>query len=267
MFFRCYPGATSAHLTQYLTGLQLGKLKTVKFIECPVPQQSYSNLFELTGVTGVRRLMLVRSSGERMDFGNLTNVTSLQIERGPALSLLSKELLPLSSLRHLSLQGLKSLTLEPTSFTSLPKLTNLVVTRCRLSSLHPNQFDLLPGLHNLSLHDNLLTNLHPGILDGAPNLQMVDLSRNRLTSLPDGLLEVHQDLRSESCAFQRLQKIQNMHFRFLYLRQNLLERLPDDLLAGKRHLSILSLDDNGKAECPGGRRRCSYRWKIVYFLF
>jgi len=241
---RCYPGATSAHLTQYLTGLQLGNLKTVKFIECPVPQQSYSNLFELTGVTGVRRLMLVRSSGERMNFGNLTNLTSLQVERGPALSLSSKDLLPLSSLRHLSLQGLKSLTIEPTSFTCLPKLTNLVVTRCRLSSLHPNQFDQMPNLHNLSLHDNLLTSLHPGILDGAPNLQMVDLSRNRLTSLPDGLLELHQDLR------------------FLYLRQNLLESLPDGLLAGKRHFSFLSLDDNGKAECPGGRRRCNYSSRI-----
>ena len=193
--FRCYPGATSAHLTQYLTGLQLGNLKTVQFIECPVPEQSYSNLFELTGVTGVRRLMLVRSSGSRLDLGNLSNLTSLQVERGPALSLPSKDLLPLTSLRHLSLRGLKGLTLEPTSFSSLPKLTNLVVTRCRLSSLHPLQFKELPGLHNLSLHDNLLNSLHPGILDGAPNLQMVDLSRNRLSSLPVGLLEVHQDLR------------------------------------------------------------------------
>ena len=63
------------------------------------------------------------------------------------------------------------------------------------------------------------------------------------------------------------EKVHNSRFRFLYLRQNLLERLPDGLLSGKRHLSILSLDELGKAECPGGRRRCSYRWQIVLKFF
>ena len=66
------------------------------------------------------------------------------------------------------------------------------------------------------------------------------------------------------CCF--LNKKNHLQIRFLYLRQNLLESLPGGLLSGKRQLSVLSLDDNGKAVCPGGRRRCSYRLDH-FFLF
>ena len=66
------------------------------------------------------------------------------------------------------------------------------------------------------------------------------------------------------CCF--FNKKNHLEIRFLYLRQNLLESLPDGLLSGKRKLSVLSLDDNGKAVCPGGRRRCSYRLDH-FFLF
>ena len=59
----------------------------------------------------------------------------------------------------------------------------------------------------------------------------------------------------------------SLQIRFLYLRQNLLESLPDGLLSGKRKLSVLSLDDNGKAVCPGGRRRCSYRLDHLFLFF
>ena len=70
------------------------------------------------------------------------------------------------------------------------------------------------------------------------------------------------------CCF--LNKKNHLQIRFLYLRQNLLESLPDGLLSRKGQLSVLSLDDNGKAVCPGGRRRCSYRldhFFLFFFLF
>ena len=66
------------------------------------------------------------------------------------------------------------------------------------------------------------------------------------------------------CCF--LNKKNHLEIRFLYLRQNLLESLPDGLLSGKGQLSVLSLDDNGKAVCPGGRRRCSYRLDHFFSL-
>ena len=196
------------------------------------------------GVTGVRRLQLIRSSGPNMDFSGLTNLTSLTVQRGAHLTL-APSLLP-PSLRVLELQGLSGLTLHHKTFSSTPLIVNLNIIACRLSTLHEDTFSNLSILKNLSLHGNQLKELPNTLLAGTPLLESLNLAKNKLVTLPSGFLDNQLNLRS------------------LYLGQNQLSSLPENLLAGKKMFKTLLIDNNGVEKCQNGKRRCSYGYDLKH---
>ena len=160
------------------------------------------------------------------DFGGLSALYELRVERNQLRTLPSDIFSGLSSLRHLFLGNNRLTHLPADVFSGLSALQHIYLNQNQLGSLPADVFSGLTSLIQINLHTNLLTNLPADVFSGLPSLIQIYLRNNRLTNLSPRL-------------FSGLSSLQS-----LFLDKNRLTTLPAGVFSGLPSLTKLLLNDN-----------------------
>uniref|UniRef100_A0A915N560 Uncharacterized protein n=1 Tax=Meloidogyne javanica TaxID=6303 RepID=A0A915N560_MELJA len=110
-------------------------------------------------------------------------------------------------------------------------LKKLQIKHSNLQYIHPLAFQPLPGIEELILSDNLIEKLPKNILQTMRNLKVLDLSGNKINGL--------EGIGGQLATFQPLPGIEE-----LILSDNLIEKLPTNILQTMRNLKVLDLSGN-----------------------
>ncbi|KAM4624501.1 uncharacterized protein ACJ7VT_005351 [Polymixia lowei] len=117
-------------------------------------------------------------------------------------------------------------TIPPRSFSRLPVLVGLDLSKNHLVSLRGGEFRGLILLNSLNLTYNNISYIHPTAFDGLTSLQVLDLAHNRIAKISPGF-------------FQFLPEIQKV-----YLSLNLLRTFSCGECGGSASLQLLDLSSN-----------------------
>ncbi|XP_069953928.1 uncharacterized protein [Cherax quadricarinatus] len=149
----------------------------------------------------------------------------------------------------LSIKGSEIVSLDAASLAQYSTLTTLSLEENLLEALPSGVFSSQSSLENLYLSKNSIKEIHHQSCQGLGRLQRLFLDRNRLvhidltcflhTPVLQELYLAHNQLTLEQQTFPLLPKLTN-----LYLNNNSLTTITEDLLANLTALTTLQLQDN-----------------------
>jgi len=242
----CVRGATRERVFTLLENIKIGEIKTLKLSGCPYPQHSYQELMEKIGVSGVRNLLISGIRGSFGKFGSmlLTNLNTLVVNLRQVndVEIDGDFFRNSSSIRKLSLTGIRNLKLGGSSFRNLYNLTYLGISSSGLSSLHKDIFKNLTSLKVLNLHGNKLKEIPHGAFDDLYNMTSLNLGSNKLKTFPENILSRNEKLEEAILSF------------------NCFENFPENLFAGKQQLKSVDFLSFGKRI---NSRRCDGKYPIL----
>jgi Leucine-rich repeat (LRR) protein len=96
----------------------------------------------------------------------------------------------LAGINSLSITGYGRVTIVPSDFRGLTRVSSLEITDSpHLTSVPANAFSELPNLGILHLSSNSISSLHENSFDGLPRLFLIDLQRNQISSLHEDVFD------------------------------------------------------------------------------
>merc|ERR1719320_2096872 len=147
-----------------------------------------------------------------------------------------------SSIRKLSLTGIRNLKLGGSSFRNLYNLTYLGLSSSGLSSLHKDIFKNLTSLKVLNLHGNKLKDIPNEVFDDLYNMTSLNLGSNKLKTFPENILSTNEKLKEAILSF------------------NCFENFPENLFARKQQIKSVDFLSFGKRI---NSRRCDGKYAIL----
>ncbi|KAL1123560.1 hypothetical protein AAG570_002637 [Ranatra chinensis] len=212
------------------------------------------------------------------DFRDLALVSDLDLSDNRISKIHSDAFFPMEELHTLDLSGNP---LETLTGVDLSDLRELDVSGCRFRALEPETLDGLSQVTHLNLSYNAITTLDREAFEGFSELENLYLGGNRLRGpLPEDLFENNKKLEVISLAGNRdLRRLRQFRGDFdrlyhvdlsdcgltdvaestfkvmpylanLNLSRNLLEELPEGVLAPLKHLNVLDLSHNRLRTLP-----------------
>ena len=228
----------------WLAGLDLGLVREVALVNCPLPEASLADVLAALGATGVK--FLTFRDGAPGDstlapahLANLSDIVHLGLMRNaiPALDQTFFEPALAASLTSLDLTGNKGINLHLNAFSALSSLKELKLMDCELASLSEGLFDHQASLEILNLYSNSLLELPAGLFKNLTLLKSLVLRNNRFEGLPPGILEP-------------LTSLEELELGYSFFRT-----LPPSLLANNSYLKRFDFLVNGPF-CPPQRAGC-----------
>jgi len=200
----CSKGATFTEILPSLEGLNIGDVKSIKIVNCPVPVDPFSTLFQKLGIMNLTNIeFLYFSQAQRTrdasefqgyHFKNLSNLIELELSRNGIKKIDKTFFTEMKKLKSLDLTSNRGIQIDGNSFQDLEALEEFQCHSCFIQSFEANTFQGLTKLKKLSVHDNKLSNLPSEIFNSQKGLQILNLARNELTDLPIGIFDQMENL-------------------------------------------------------------------------
>ncbi|XP_068242040.1 protein toll-like isoform X2 [Palaemon carinicauda] len=239
---------------------------TVKYVElqwCPMPNGSFSEMFEQIGIIAknVTSLSFV-NLGQRYEnlqewhLEGLTNLKALEFKNNGFTSIPPHVFDNTPKLLHLMLVENQMETLPESLFHNTKNLTRLELQNNGIVSLPKGLFANLTNLRNISLWENLLSQIQPELLSDSPKLWSLELTKNNISQLdPDvfsGLREIRKILISNNKletfperVFHECPNLERLEF-----ENNRITDLPDDIFSENVNIKRLNMDYNRLTRLP-----------------
>jgi Leucine-rich repeat (LRR) protein len=202
---------------------------SVRFIECPLPNNSYDSL--LLGDHAINTLSLrhLRSANLACHhFEDMSNLTHLDLAFNNLTFLPEDLLIELDSLVSLDLSNNHLHIFPPGFFNTSTLLEKLYLDNNELEEISENLFTNASALCYLSLCRNKINNISSASFAGLVNLKYLDLSQNQIRRL---LPDTFSELKS---------------LKYIDLSENYFKRLHPLLFSGLKFLSQVKVDRNLK---------------------
>ena len=205
------------------------------------------------GLTGLTLLKLNRNQLTSLPegiFSGLTAITEISLNENQLTSLPEGTFAGLPNLLSISLSGNNFTQIPGGELSGVTTLTYLELTANKITELPAGLFTSLTALDSLYLGGNDLETLDAGVFSRLSALEVLNLNGNELESLPDGLLSALSALESLELKDNDLNSLDAGVFsglsalEVLKLSGNELESLPDGLLSGLSALDTLELHGN-----------------------
>ena len=205
------------------------------------------------GLTGLTLLKLNRNQLTSLPegiFSGLTAITEISLNENQLTSLPEGTFAGLPNLLSISLSGNNFTQIPGGELSGVTTLTYLELTANKITELPAGLFTSLTALDSLYLGGNDLETLDAGVFSRLSALEVLNLNGNELESLPDGLLSALSALESLELKGNDLNSLDAGVFsglsalEVLKLSGNELESLPDGLLSGLSALDTLELHGN-----------------------
>ncbi|XP_044314569.1 leucine-rich repeat-containing protein 15-like [Drosophila rhopaloa] len=138
--------------------------------------------------------------------------------------------------------------IDMADFSSLTKLTCLILQRGKLTELGDEQFSKMPTLKTLELRNNSIVRISVGAFKGIPEVWRLDMQHNEIVSLPTSVFHPLQNLIDLNLRGNKIVKLQyeifdqNPHLLWLSLQDNPLTNV---LSISLKHLVRLNLINCG----------------------
>ena len=233
----CSKAATIFDMMSNLEGLNIGNVKIVKFLNCPVPADSLSTLFVKMGMVILTEIEMLefaqtqRSSGatefQGYHFRNLSNLIVLKLPRNGMKNIDKTFFTEITKLKKLDLTNNRGIQIDGNSFQDLEELEELTCHSCYIQSFEPNTFKGLKNLKKISLRDNRLSSLPSGLFDHQKSLLSLNLAKNDLKELPLGIFDNMSNLTD------------------IMLSYNKFKTFPENLFKMNKNLKTFTMLANG----------------------
>ena len=245
----CTPGKSYSDILSNLVNLNIGNVKFLKMINCPVPADPFASLLTTMGVTNTSAVTWLQFSNsprravppvtemQGYHFQGLPGLRILELMRNNIKKVDKTFFLGVPGLKRLDLTNNKGIDMDGNSLTELAELQEFSCHSCSLQSLPSRIFTGQARLTSLSLHDNKLTELPPGIFDSLTKLVNLTLNKNNLKSLPLGIFDKLENLARIQISFNRF------------------ESFPENLFSKNKMVKSFEMKANGK--CPPYFPQCA----------
>jgi len=234
----CSTGATMLEILPNLEGLDIGDIKVIKILNCPVPADPLSVMFNKMGITNLTKIEILEFSKAQRSrdttefqgyhFTNLSNLMVLELPWNGIKKIDKTFFTEVGNLKTLDLTNNRGIEIHANSFQNLGKLEELTCHTCYLRSFQVETFTSLVSLKKLSLHDNKLSSLPAGLFDNQKQLASLNLARNQLQELPPNIFDKMTNLTD------------------IILSYNQFKTFPENLFMMNKKLKTLTMLVNGK---------------------
>eukprot|EP00092_Neocalanus_flemingeri_P010223 GFUD01011014.1.p1 GENE.GFUD01011014.1~~GFUD01011014.1.p1 ORF type:complete len:847 (+),score=141.65 GFUD01011014.1:252-2792(+) len=240
MTMTCTRGATILDIMASLEGLEIGDIKIVKILNCPVPADPLSTLLVKMGISNLTNIELLSFSQAQISrdasefqgyhFKNLSNLIFLELPRNNIKKIDKTFFTEITKLKSLDLTNNRGIKIDGNSFQNLEDLEELTCHTCYIESFEANTFKGLKNLKRLSLHDNKVSSLPSGLFDNQYKLFSLNLAKNKLKELPQGIFNNMENLTD------------------IMLSYNQFQTFPENLFKMNKNLKTFKMVVNG--DCP-----------------
>jgi len=166
MTMTCSKGATMLEILPNLEGLEIGDVKIIKILNCPVPADPFSTLFNKMGILNLTKIdMLEFSQAQRSrdgtefqgyHFKDLSNLRVLELPRNGIKKIDKTFFTEVKKLKSLDLTSNRGIAIDGNSFDNLGELEELTCHSCYIQTF---EIDTFAGLLNLKKLLFMITNL------------------------------------------------------------------------------------------------------------
>eukprot|EP00090_Calanus_glacialis_P045164 TRINITY_DN8224_c0_g1_i1.p1 TRINITY_DN8224_c0_g1~~TRINITY_DN8224_c0_g1_i1.p1 ORF type:complete len:1130 (+),score=224.17 TRINITY_DN8224_c0_g1_i1:40-3429(+) len=233
----CSPRATMLEIMPSIEGLDIGDVKIIKILNCPVPADPLAILFNKMGIMNLTKIeMLEFSQAQRprgatefqgYHFKNLSNLRVLELPRNGIKKIDKTFFTEVTKLTSLDLTSNRGIAIDGNSFQNLGELDDFTCHTCDIQSFEVDTFKGLVNLKKLSLHDNKLTSLPSGLFDNQKELSTLNLAKNQLNELPPRIFDKMENLTD------------------IILSYNQFKTFPDNLFQMNKKLKSFTMLVNG----------------------
>ncbi|XP_022248789.1 protein toll-like isoform X2 [Limulus polyphemus] len=230
--------------------LDVAEIDYLIFLKCPLPNLSFSDLFNGLTVRKLRFESRIKDSMFVTLFEDLTSLESLNLSWNE-ISFLPEDIFQnLIKIEYLRLSNNQLQTMPENIFQPLSNLENLELGSNKLSHLPKNLFRNLVKLKRIYLYSNQLSVLPSNVFNNLNSLEVLELSGNRFTELPEGIFSGLPKLRGLGLANNKFKTLPTGLFRENSALEELklsgnpsFKHFPGGLLAGLVNLKNLSIND------------------------